>query len=239
MRTIPLQSHNRTYCVSSGGVIVGEVDKLEFDERNIEQTRKYFSSLRFLDTEDSSETLIASYPDQIAKIIDGKIGKFRHGYEHTLQVCDLGPETFVYGFSSDYDLFVIDGSGDIQRRIQKGSALLPISNKEKDAVKEQFRDAPIKNLDDIPFPKYKPHFDLIIADSDRIFVFVHQSPSDDSNARQVDIFDSQGYYLYRAKLPIIPKLIKSGFLYRIESSDVTGEVRVKRYKIENWDKIIK
>jgi hypothetical protein len=238
-RTIPLQSPNRIYCVSSGGVIVGEVDKVEFDERNIAQTRKYFASLRFLDAEDGSETPIASYPDQISKIIDGGVGKFSHGYEHTFQVCSLGPDSFVYGFSSDYDLHVIDSAGNTLRRIQKESALLPISHKEKDAVKERFRDAPIKNLDHIPFPKHKPHFDRIFADSDRIFVFAHKSPSDDSNVLQVDIFDSQGYYLYKATLPIIPKLIKNGFLYRIDSSDETGEVRVKRYRIENWDNILK
>jgi hypothetical protein len=239
LRTIPLESYNRSYCISSGGAIIGEVDKLTFDENNIIKTRKFFASLRFINSNDGSETTIASYPDQRSKIIEGRIGKFSHGYEHIFHMCAIGPQTFVYGFSSDYELNIIDSTGKILFKIQKESSPLSISNKEKDAVREQYRDSPIKNVNNIPFPKHKPYYGYILADGDWIFVMQYKSPQDQREVWPVDVFDKQGYYLYKSTFSVRPKLIKNGFVYLIDSSDESGNIRVKRYKIRNWDQIKK
>jgi hypothetical protein len=237
LRTIPLESYNRLYCVSSGGAIIGEIDKLTFDENNIIKTRKYFTSLRFINSKDGSETAIASYPDQLSKIIEGRVGKFSHGYEHRFQFCAFGPQTFVYGFSSDYELNIIDSTGKLLFKIQKESPPLSISKKEKDAVREKYRDSPIKNVNNIPFPKHKPHYGYILSDGDWIFVMQYKSPQDQREEWPMDIFDAQGHYLYKSTLPVRPKLIKNGFVYLIDSSDESGNVRIKRYKIKNWEQI--
>lgn len=67
LRTIPLESYNRSYCVSSHGVIIAEKDKAVFDKNNKAAQRKYFASLRFINSQDGSETPIASCPDQPSK----------------------------------------------------------------------------------------------------------------------------------------------------------------------------
>jgi hypothetical protein len=61
--------------------------------------------------------------------------------------------------------------------------------------------------------------------------------TDESEEVEFDIFSKEGYYLYRAKLPFTPEVIKNGYFYDLYSSEETGEVRIKRYKVRNWDKM--
>jgi len=236
-RTITLKTYNRSYCISPGGVIIGETDKHIFKDDDKKQTSKILATLRFINSEDGSESTIASFPDQLSKNIEGRVAKFTHGYEHEFHLGAVDPQTFVYGFSSDYLLNVIDFTGKLSFKIQKESPPLPISKEEKDAVREKYRNSPIKNLNNIPFPKHKPYFGRILSDGDWIFVMHYRSPQDQSEVWTMDIFDNRGYYLYKGIFPIQPKIIKNGFVYLIESSDKTGNVRVKRYRIINWAQI--
>lgn len=237
LKSIPLESFNRSYCISPDGIILGEIDKITFDENNIRETRKIFTSLRLINNMDGSETAIASYPDQLSKIIEGRVAKFSHGYEHKFYMCAIGPQIFIYGFSSDYNLNIIDSTGKLLLKIQKESPVLSISKKEKDTVREEYRDSPIKNVNNIPFPKHKPHFGQILNDGNWIFVTHYISPQEQRASCSMDIFNIQGYYLYKCSFPVRPQLIKNGFVYLIDTSDETGDVRVKRYKIKNWDQI--
>ena len=237
LRSIPLNQINRSYCISPGGAVIAETDKYIFEETNRGRIRKIVASLHFLNSTDGSEIPIASFPDQLSKIIEGQLIKSRDGFEHVFQMCATGPETFVYGFSSGYNLNVINSTGKLLLKIQKESPPIPISKKEKDAVRETFRDSPIKNLNNIPFPDHKPHFGKVLADGEWIFVEHHKSPQDRSEVWSMDVFNSQGFYLHKCTFPLRPKLIKNGFAYLIETSEETGDVRVKRYKIKNWDQL--
>lgn len=236
-RTIPLEKYNRSYCISPGGVIIGETEKIEFGKNKATETRKYFTSLRLIHNKDGSETTIASYPDQLSKIIEGRVGKFSHGYEHMFYVAAINAQAFIFGFSSDYELNVIDDSGKLLFKIQKESPQVSIFKEEKDVVREKYHDSPIKNVNNIPFPNHKPHFGPIFADSDRIFVTQYKTPQDQSESWITDIFDAQGYYLYKATLPVLPQLIKDGFIYLIDTSDENGTTRIIRFRIKNWDQI--
>ena len=92
-------------------------------------------------------------------------------------------------------------------------------------------------MNNIPFPNHKPHFGSVFADSDRIFVTQYKTPQDQSESWITDIFDAQGYYLYKATLPVLPQLIKDGFIYLIDTSDENGTTRIIRFRIKNWDQI--
>lgn len=234
-RSIPLKKYNRSYCISPGGVIIAETDKPIFKESDKEQIAGILSSLRFINNTDGSESTVASFPDQLSKHIEGRPAKFTHGYEHSFHVSAIDPQTFVYGFSSDYLLNIIDSSGKLLLRIEKEGPPLSISEKEKDAVREKYRHSPIKNVNNIPFPKHKPYFGGILTGGDWIFVKHYRSPQVKKEIWTTDIFSTQGYYLYTGILPVEPKLIKNGFLYSIKTSDETGITRIKRYKIENWE----
>jgi hypothetical protein len=229
LRTISLKSFMLSYCINSRGIILCTTSK--------RQEKEYVVTLSFINSTGEPETTIATYPDQYKKIIEGKVGVFSHGYEYRLFTNAIGPQTFVYGYSSNYELNIIDSTGKLLFKIQKESSPLPISKKEKDAVREEYRDSPIKNVNNIPFPKHKPHYEYILSDGDWIFVMQYKSPQDQRKVWPVDIFDKQGYYLYKSTFPVWPKLIKNGFVYLIDSSDESGNIRVKRYTIKNWEQI--
>jgi hypothetical protein len=237
LKTIPLESFNSSYCISPNGIILGETDKITFDENNTRETKKYFTSLRLINNRDGSETAIASYPSQLSKIIEGGVAKFSHGYEHRLYMCAIGPQMFIYGFSSDYNLNIIDSAGKLLLKIQKESPVLSISEKEKDIVREKFRDSPIKNVNNIPFPRHKPHFEKILADGDWIFIEHYKSPQEQGDVWSYDVFNTQGFYLYKLSFPLSPYLIKNGYVYLIKVLEEKGDVLVKRYKIKNWEQI--
>ena len=54
---------------------------------------------------------------------------------------------------------------------------------------------------------------------------------------KIQKFNADGIYLYRTELDFVPKAVKNGFLYRIESDEDTGSLKVIRYRINNWDEI--
>jgi hypothetical protein len=51
----------------------------------------------------------------------------------------------------------------------------------------------------------------------------------------VDVFSQEGIYLYRMIWSFIPSLIKKGFLFEVRENEETGDIKVLRYKINNWE----
>jgi hypothetical protein len=233
-KSIPLEGLNRSFCIGPEGCIL-----LERETRGQSETRAYFSDLVLIDQTNASEKVIESHPDQIAKVIEGSKAGFVHGYEHRFQFNTIEAKGFIWGFSSDYDLNVIDCQGSLLYRIQKDSPRISISEREKDIVRDRYRNSPIKDVNNIPFPDHKPLFGRILTDEGWIFVCHYRSPLETKPEHSLDVFDEQGYFLYTCNFPINPLLIKNGCAYLIDTSDETGDVRIIRYKIMNWNQLKK
>jgi hypothetical protein len=76
-------------------------------------------------------------------------------------------------------------------------------------------------------------------DANRIYVTKRSSVLDQSKIQETDVFSKDGIYLYRARLPFIPEIIMAGSLYEIRKNDETGDIKIIRHKIKNWDQIKK
>ncbi|MCX6576129.1 MAG: hypothetical protein NTV82_07025 [Candidatus Aminicenantes bacterium] len=88
------------------------------------------------------------------------------------------------------------------------------------------------------FPEHKPFFYSIFTDSQgRIYAQRNNPDPTEYVGRTFDIFNKDGYYLYKTTCPLHPYVIKNGFFYTQVVNDDTGEVFVKRFKIKNWDEI--
>lgn len=61
-----------------------------------------------------------------------------------------------------------------------------------------------------------------------------RSVLDDTDLYTFDIFNREGYYLYRTQLPFVPEIIRDGYLYDINRSEETEITQIKRYRIDNW-----
>jgi len=120
-------------------------------------------------------------------------------------------------------------------KIIKDELLQPISQKEKEiiigkALKSLARGnikIPRKKVKEtLHFRKYRSCFEKIITDdSQRIYV------------QKVKSVFADGLFLYQLSLSFSPELIQNGFLYDIFTSQDSGEVKIIRYKIKNWDQI--
>ena len=145
------------------------------------------------------------------------------GYEQELLISKIKNQGFVYGCSKEYELNVTDEEGRLLYKIKKDEPYHKFRGKEK-RYREQYN-----NLGD-----YKPFYYLILTDTKgRIYVQTNMTEKDeDVKEKEVDIFDKNGYYLYKTTMPKHTYVIKDGCLYALEVKD---EELVKRYKIKNWD----
>jgi hypothetical protein len=171
-----------------------------------------------------------------------------HAYTNSIVLCGLGPSAFCYGFSADYKIFIADGKGRTSFIIEKEENPQPITKKEKEFMLKKeggmmggIARAKIEKIEDAAvFPPHRPYFGKILGDdAGRIYVAKKSSVLDQSKIQEADIFSKDGIYLYRAKLPFIPEIIKAGSIYEIRKNEETGDVRIIRHKIKNWDQIKK
>jgi len=161
----------------------------------------------------------------------------------------INEDLAVYGYSSEYKLSVIDSLGELIRIIEKDEPPKSISKKEINRRIDDFMERQKKRTRGpkfsrselkaaANFPKhYSFFFGFQTDDKSRIYVRKMKSPLDEYKGVYCDIFSKDGYFLYRAKLPH-SGVIKNECLYRTARDEETGYIKIKRYKIINWDQIM-
>ena len=180
----------------------------------------------------------------------------RSHYTPSLWVYPMSNRLFLFGYSSEYKLNIVDSSGSIIRVIEKEieSKNLSLTNTEKSKyidfwMKRREARRPESKLDRsflekyMTFPKEKAAFYRLYSDSkNRIYVRQIVEPLIEEMQSIYDLFNEKGYYLHKIKLPFSVGInflgvIKKGNLYRAEENYETGYIKIVRYKIKNWDQI--
>jgi len=167
--------------------------------------------------------------------------------------CPINEDLAIYGYALDYSLFAINAKGETVYIIKKDEPTQPVTNAEKDKVIDRRMRAQKENelmsqisrskyASALRFPKHKPFYRTIIKDDkDRIYVEKFKFPFDLSDSADFDIFSKDGYYLYKAKIPVRypfnPPVIKNGYDHTREIDQETGYTKIKRYKIKNWEQM--
>ena len=204
--------------------------------------------LKVLDSEGKIIKNVAEFPG-ITNVSKGDtLFSFTHSYRPQLVFSPVEKKGAVYGYGAEYKLIVADFSGETSLIIEKDEPAQSITRREKDKIIDDTlertedneegrwpRDVVEEGAD---FPDYRPFFNGIASDdTGRIYVRKLKSVLDESKEDEMDIFSADGYYLYTTKLNLSRGLIKGGFLYDTSYSDETGEYKVIRYRIKNWDQI--
>ncbi|NIM58321.1 MAG: 6-bladed beta-propeller [Candidatus Aminicenantes bacterium] len=194
---------------------------------------------------------IAEFSDvkQVIKRNSDRTASFRvsHHYTPRLSFSPINEQTFLYAYSAEYKVFVIDKDGKLVMQIQKEETPNSISRREKERIIEMLEESISRSGPKWPkdvleeacdFPPTRPFFMWAIADDmKRLFLWRVKSVLDESEEREYDLFNKEGYFIYRAKIPVRPEIINKGFLYDIKEDDETGEVFIRRFRINNWDQI--
>jgi hypothetical protein len=170
-----------------------------------------------------------------------------HAYSPMLCFAPISNKGVIFGYSPEYKLCFINQKEDIFLIIKKDESPHPISRGEKDKIIDERHEDTGRNGRKWPkdiieeaanFSKYRPFFNRILTDNKgRIYVKKVKSVLDKSKETEFDIFSNDGYYLYKTSFSFTPNNITNGYLYYIFTSEETGEVRIKRFKIKNWNQI--
>jgi len=204
--------------------------------------------IKLLNSEGKITKNIAEYPGLTNVSKGDTLFSFTHSYRPQLAFYPIEKKGAVYGYGAEYKLIVTDFSGEASLIIEKDEPPQSITRREKDKIIDDTLD---ETADDeggrwprdvveegANFPGHRPFFNEIASDDrGRIYVKKLKSVLDESEEAEYDIFSADGYYLYTTKFTLFRGLIKGGFLYDTSYSDETGEYKVIRYKIKNWDQI--
>jgi hypothetical protein len=177
--------------------------------------------------------------------VDGNLGYGLTGFEHDLLIAGIDRQTCVYGFSKEYELNVVGSQGKLLFKINKDEPYHKFTLSEEDEytkkaalVKKKLR-GKYKDIQLLyKLPEHKPCFYSLLADSEkRIYVQTNHAESQLEVDKEVDIFSQEGYYLYKAVIPHMTRLIKNGFLYTSFVDEKKAVEYVKRFRIKNWEQI--
>ena len=210
------------------------------------QTRE----LILIDSEGKKLEAIKSFPSpmRLVRRGDSAFG-LTHDYSPDLMFCPIDEKSGIYGHSSEYRLFVFKSSGEVTYIMEKEAPPHAISQKEKNKIVKDIIDSQEERGTPWPkgvveeganFAKYRPFYNRILKDDKgNIFVRKLKSVFDEEKSEEFDIFNPEGYYLYKTKLPFTPNIIKAGYIYHVHTDEGTGEIRLIRYMIKNWDALKK
>jgi len=168
---------------------------------------------------------------------------FTHGYEYDVHVSKVINHIFIYGYSNEYKLHVVDEAGEVLFIIRKYETPKEIAKNEKEQVINLTRQNLLKRGKFVPeisieFPKYTPYYYSIATDDlGRIYIRRNPSSHEPNIDHEYDVFNKEGLCLYKVHLNYYPDVIKDGYLYTRIANEETGEEQIRRYKIKNWNQI--
>ncbi|MCJ7579872.1 MAG: 6-bladed beta-propeller [Candidatus Aminicenantes bacterium] len=181
---------------------------------------------------------IAEYPVSYNKSFKSTV---LHWYTNWAAFTPRTFDSFYYGFSRDYMINVADSDGSTIFIFAKEENPQPISVEEK---KLTMKDGImlVSGTKDVEratvFPEHRPFFRSFFSDdTGHLYVILFKSIFErEEQNLAVDVFSKEGIYLYRMNWSFIPALIKESFLYEVREDEDTGDVKVIRHKITNWNK---
>ncbi len=137
----------------------------------------------------------------------------------------------VCGYAGDgYVINVFDGSGSLNRRIEKEYDPVEVDQAE---AENELKDLPAEVRESYYAPDHFPPFRTLYADDQgRIFVLTYED-APDGQGSFYDVFDSEGIYIARLPLKSPPRVFKNDRMYAVEE-DEEGFHVIKRYRI-GWN----
>jgi len=200
-----------------------------------------------MDTKGKVIKRIASYPYELPPRIKNRM--LGNPYSPSLYFYPALDGSGIYGHSSEYKMHFLDTSGETRFVIENNEKPEPVTQADKnrqidgylERQKQRNREDPLSRSEvnkAYIFPKFKPFFSRIILDNEgRIYVKRFRLFKPEDRSEVYDLYSEEGYFIYRIKIPLSPSIIREGCIYRIDRDQDTGFIKVKRYKIKNWDQI--
>lgn len=242
----------REFGITKEGSLIAQT--LSREERKSDMPMDYdtFFNIDLINSDGTTIKTVASFSWERSERIKTERGGFlspNNLCTPRLCLCPINEDLAIYGYSTDYSLFAINAKGETVYIIKKDEPPQPVTKAEKDKVIDRFMGGQKENermpkisrskyASALKFPKHKPFYERIIKDDkDRIYVEKFKFLFNRSEIADFDMFNKDGYFLYKVKIPILYPVIKSGYIYTREYDQESGYSKIKRYKIKNWEQI--
>ncbi len=165
---------------------------------------------------------------------------YDHPYIVHLYFTNIPEELFVLINSMRYELILFSKDGDILSKVVKEEKPQKVTKEEKDVVfSEYLKEAVPKHLQKyVTFSETRPYCSNLLSDEKgRIYVERFKPVTEKGGPYTYEIFNKKGEFLYRLTLDFKIDLIKNGYIYTVSTNEETGQIKIVRYKIENWNEI--
>lgn len=243
IKSIPLEISIKDFSVTSEEDLLARISPSTERKEAIVKIDKKGKIIKYL----------ANFPDVKPAIRKGsRSGSYTifvafHSYTPHICYSIIDRQNFAYGFPLKYEINITDYSGNLRMKIKKKEEPQSIKQIEKNKIIKELeknisrggRKWPEGVLEEAcEFPEYRPFFRWIcLDDKQRLIVWRVKSVLDEEESYEFDLYSRDGYYLYRVVIPVLPEIIQRGFVFDIMEDKETGEVRVRRFKVKNWDQI--
>jgi hypothetical protein len=231
-KKIVIKSFLSQLILGPGGTIFGTTQPSPVPERC-----KY--EIQRLDSEGNFDRAIAEFP---ADFVINKNVYIMSWYSSGVPLVPVTSETFAYGYSDEYKIYLADRDGRTIHIMTKEEKPQSISGREKEETRKGGLSAWAGNIGDskpedlIKFSDHRPYFSNFMADEEgRLYVMRSKSILDKSPTNWFDVFSGDGFYLCRMKLDFRPVVIRNGAIYEIRTNEETGDIKIIRHKVKNWD----
>ncbi|RLE01671.1 MAG: hypothetical protein DRJ11_09130 [Candidatus Aminicenantes bacterium] len=138
-----------------------------------------------------------------------------------------------------YEIILFSKQGDILLRILKKEKSSKVTQKKKEIALSKERTGIPKELQKYAtFSKTRPFSSNLLSDEKgRIYVERFKPVTEKGTSFIYDIFNREVKYLYRLSLAFKIDLVKKGYIYTVFKNEETGEIKIIRYRVENWPEI--
>lgn len=150
------------------------------------------------------------------------MGGMLHEYSERLCFNRVGQSLLCSGTNTSYEFSLFDLEGDLHTTFSKEAETIQITAEEKKAQGPSAL-----------FPPHRPYFSDILSDEEgRIYIVKTKSLLDKSSKTEIDIFSSNGHYLYGTAVPFKPRAFSKESFYSIEQDE--NQLRmIKKWTIRN------
>ncbi|MGB2906346.1 MAG: 6-bladed beta-propeller [Candidatus Aminicenantaceae bacterium] len=140
-------------------------------------------------------------------------------------------DRIIWGFSTRYELQVLDSEGSLLRKITKEFSPVPITEEDKqDRMHFLFGGITVPGGITLEWPEHHWAFgDLSLDEEGRIFTRTFEK-TPDGKSYVYDVFDPEGRFIAKIPIPAKPQAWKNHKLYLTEE-DEDGFQYVKRYRV--------
>jgi len=176
---------------------------------------------------------------------EGRQFSFSRPYE-VLSVLAGDPENarLYHCLNDQYSIDVYNREGRLFRKIERPHKRIPVNENDKKSYLDGFRDRGSTEQDvrliekNANIPDFKPVTNRMLVDSlGRLWVELNETVETVAGTYWIyDIFDKDGFYVYRFQCEYRPGQIRDGKMYRMDRDEESGELVFKRYRITTRNK---